>query len=60
MVNQVSGYRTFFHGFGILVGPIVGGVLMYYFGFPRMMEVVGLVFILTGIADVSFIIIEHK
>ena len=59
MLNKVSGYRTFFHGFGILVGPILGGVIMYYLGFPRLMEVLGLILVVVGIMDIMFIIYEH-
>ncbi len=59
-MNKVSGYRTFFHGFGILVGPVMGGFLMFYLGFSRLMETVALIFIVVGIADILFIIKEYK
>ena len=59
MLNKVSGYRTFFHGFGILFGPIFAGFVMYYLGFPRLMEIVGLIFLGVGFTDIAFIIFEH-
>lgn len=59
MLNKVSGYRTFFHGFGILFGPIFAGFVMFYLGFPRLMEIVGLIFLGVGFTDIAFIIFEH-
>ena len=32
---------------------------MYYLGFPRLMEVLGLILVVVGIMDIMFIIYEH-
>ena len=37
----------------------MAGLVMYYFGFPRVMEILGLIMVGVGIADIIFIVIER-
>ena len=60
MLNKVAGYRTCFHGFGLLLGPIMAGFVMFYFGFPKVMEIMGLIMVGLGVTDIVFIVKERQ
>ena len=59
-MNSVSTLRIIARETGLFVGPIAGGLITKYAGFPHLTEIYALLFLAFGCIEMSMVLNEYK